>query len=60
MLERYKQYLQKLEDQRRTEQEHMSKQLEQLEERLTDRINKQINNRDKEIMEYIRTSQQQQ
>ncbi|MFK7682041.1 hypothetical protein AAB109_29955 (plasmid) [Priestia megaterium] len=60
MLDYYKDALQASEDKRRTEQEHMSKQLKELEERLADRISQQINNRDKEMMEYIRSSQQQQ
>ncbi|WP_182009556.1 hypothetical protein [Priestia aryabhattai] len=60
MLDYYKDALQASEDIRRTEQEHMSKQFEELEERLADRISQQINNRDKEMMEYIRSSQQQQ
>ncbi|HES8073997.1 hypothetical protein [Priestia megaterium] len=60
MLDYYKDALQASEDKRRTEQEHMSKQLKELEERLADKISQQINNRDKEMMEYIRSSQQQQ
>jgi putative protein kinase ArgK-like GTPase of G3E family len=60
MLDYYKDALQASEDRRKTEQEHMGKQLKELEERLTDRISQQINNRDKEMMEYIRSSQQQQ
>ncbi|WP_273130299.1 hypothetical protein [Bacillus weihaiensis] len=60
MLDYYKDALQASEDKRRTEQEHMGKQLKELEERLADRISQQINNRDKEMMEYIRSSQQQQ
>lgn len=60
MLDYYKDALQASEEIRRTEQEHMNKQFKELEERLADRISQQIDNRDKEMMKYIRSSQQQQ
>ncbi|MED3979626.1 hypothetical protein [Priestia megaterium] len=58
MLDYYKDALQASEEIRRTEQEHMNKQFKELEERLADRISQQIDNRDKEMMKYIRSSQQ--
>ncbi|MET3408507.1 hypothetical protein COM86_26710 [Priestia megaterium] len=60
MLDSYKGALEESENRRRSEQEHMNKQLKELEERLAVRISEQISNRDKEMMEYIRSSQKQQ
>ncbi|MBU8691142.1 hypothetical protein KM918_28090 [Priestia megaterium] len=60
MLDHYKSALDDSENRRQSEQEHMNKQLKELEERLADRISQQISNRDKEMMEYIRSSQKQQ
>ena len=60
MLDSYKGDLEESENRRRSEQEHMNKQLKELEERLAVRISEQISNRDKEMMEYIRSSQKQQ
>lgn len=60
MLGHYKASLEESENRRRSEQEQMNKQLKELEERLAVRISEQISNRDKEIMEYIRSSQKQQ
>ncbi|MED4052338.1 hypothetical protein [Priestia megaterium] len=60
MLDDYKFILEESENRRRLEQEHMNKQLKELEERLAVRISEQTSNRDKEIMEYIRSSQKQQ
>ncbi|MFE4030407.1 hypothetical protein ACFX4N_30190 [Priestia sp. YIM B13551] len=57
MLDHYKEALKTSEEKRQTEQEQMNKQLKELEERLAERIGKQINNRDKEMMDYIRKSQ---
>lgn len=59
MLDHYKDALEASENRRQLEQEHMTKQLKELEGCLADRISKQINNRDKEMMEYIRLAQQQ-
>ncbi|MGG1368285.1 hypothetical protein ABE322_21100 [Priestia megaterium] len=57
MLDHYKEALKVSEEKRQTEQEQMNEQLKELEERLATRISKQINNRDKEMMKYIRQSQ---
>ncbi|MGE7717816.1 hypothetical protein [Priestia megaterium] len=57
MLDQYKEALKVSEEKRQTEQEQMNEQLKELEERLATRISKQINNRDKEMMDYIRQSQ---
>lgn len=60
MLEHYKGALEESENRRRSQEEHMSTQLNDLEERLAARISEQITNRDKEMMDYIRSSQKQQ
>ncbi|MDE8676562.1 MULTISPECIES: hypothetical protein [Priestia] len=57
MLDHYKEALKTSEEKRQTEQEQMNTQLKELEERLAERISNQINNRDKEMMDYIRKSQ---
>ncbi|MUL34276.1 hypothetical protein [Priestia megaterium] len=59
MLDHHKNALKISEEKRQTEQEQISKQLRELEERLAERISQQINNRDKKMMNYIRQSQRQ-